>query len=272
MLGAADAVAKAKRDRSNAAIQRTDPTGETVGWDNQIFRYCERGLDPAFWAEPFNALSNAAFLAVALAMFGRLTQLPSGIPRRRRYALYLMVLLVATVSTGSFLFHTFATRWAEIADVAPITGFMVLYLAFALRFWLGLGHGTILSIVIVFLGLSGLLSRVDCVSLPFAAASGVPPGPCLRGTIGYAPALVALVVTGFCIGPRRSAGRSMLIAAATFGCAMTLRWLDQELCLATRIMGVNRGTHALWHLLNALTLAIMLRAAIEAAASSARRS
>ena len=28
---------------------------------DKIFAYCERGLNPGFWAEPLNAISNAAF-------------------------------------------------------------------------------------------------------------------------------------------------------------------------------------------------------------------
>ena len=91
-----------------------------MGWHEQIFRYCERGLDPGFWAEPLNAVSNLAILVVAVAMASRLNQLPPDLPHRRRAALTIMLLLVAAISVGSFLFHTLATRWAEIADVLQI--------------------------------------------------------------------------------------------------------------------------------------------------------
>lgn len=244
-----------------------------MGWHEQIFRYCERGLNPAFWAEPFNAASNLAFLVAAVAMAGRLNELPPDLPRLRRAALALMLLLVAAISVGSFLFHTLATRWAEIADVLPITGFMVLYLAFALRLWMGLGWTTIVCSLVVFLAISGLLSRIDCASLAFVvpdrvAALGIAPGTCFRGTIAYAPALCALLVMGLWIGPRQAAGRTLLIAAATFGCAMTLRRLDQDICPSTAILGAARGTHALWHLLNAVTLGLLLHAAFDAAAVS----
>lgn len=242
-----------------------------MDWHAQIFRYCERGFDPSFWAEPFNALSNAAFLIVALAMSGRVLRLPAAVPRSRRIALSLMVVLVASISVGSFLFHTLATRWAEVADVAPITGFMVLYLVFALRLWFGLSKGVIWSIVAAFLLASALCARVDCASLPFGSAVGVAPGPCFGGTLGYVPALSALLVTGCCIGPRRPAGRALLLAAATFGFAMTARWLDQDMCHATAKWGGRHGTHALWHVLNAVTLAILLRAAFATAPVSASR-
>lgn len=239
--------------------------GAPRGWHEQIFRYCERGLDPAFWAEPFNAASNLAYLAVAFVMLRRLLRLPRDLPRDLRAALSLMVLLVALIAIGSFLFHTLATRWAEIADVGPITAFMVLYTAFALRLWIGLGHGVTLGILIVFLGLSALFARIDCASVPAMAALGAAPGPCLRGSLGYAPALMALVVTGLCIGVRQAPGRALLMAAMTLCDAMMLRWLDQDMCHAAGIIGALRGTHAFWHLLTALTLAILMHAAFEAA-------
>ena len=33
----------------------------------KIFIYCERGQDPSFWAEPLNAVTNAAFILAAIA-------------------------------------------------------------------------------------------------------------------------------------------------------------------------------------------------------------
>jgi hypothetical protein len=44
--------------------------------------------------------------------------------------------------------------------------------------------------------------------------------------------------------------------------SMTFRTLDLELCELTSLGGHLRGTHALWHALNAITLYLLLRAAI----------
>jgi hypothetical protein len=80
----------------------------------RIFAYCERGLDPAFWAEPLNALSNAAFLIAAWWAWRTWRQsLQAG------QAELGLVALLAVIGAGSFLFHTFATRWAALADVIP---------------------------------------------------------------------------------------------------------------------------------------------------------
>ena len=46
--------------------------------------------------------------------------------------IWLTVILFA-VGTGSFLFHTFATVWAAIADTGPIMIFILSYFAISMR-------------------------------------------------------------------------------------------------------------------------------------------
>ena len=78
-----------------------------MAWTDKIFAYCERAGDPAFWAEPFNAISNVAFLIAALAGAVLLVRTPNARERRIEWGL---VLLVTIIGIGSFLFHTYATR------------------------------------------------------------------------------------------------------------------------------------------------------------------
>jgi len=106
-----------------------------VSWWDQVFRYCERGSDPSFWAEPLNAVSNAAFILAAIAAGISYTRRPRNEPAPGVIAL---ILLVFIIGIGSFLFHTFATRWAAMADVIPIGIFMLSYLGYALRSYLKL--------------------------------------------------------------------------------------------------------------------------------------
>ena len=233
-------------------------------WSEQVFRYCERGLDPAFWAEPLNAASNLAFLGVADVMLVRVRNLGPAVPASRRRALTLMAGLVAMVGAGSFLFHTFATRWALTADVLPIFLFMVVYLAFALQVLLGLGRAATTAIIGAFMAATIAASSIACPTLLAGIARGVAE-PCLRGTVGYVPALLALAVTGSLLRQRHPAAPRLLAAAGVFLAAMLLRWLDRDLCAATQVLGAVRGTHALWHLLNAVTLYVLLTVAIEAA-------
>ena len=102
----------------------------------KVFSYCERGLDPSFWAEPVNAITNAAFIIAAILATRGWLQRPAG---ERGAVEGVLILLIYAMGIGSFLFHTYATGWAAIADVAPIGIFMVSYLGFALRRYIGLG-------------------------------------------------------------------------------------------------------------------------------------
>ncbi|HRD75937.1 MAG TPA: hypothetical protein PK264_08360, partial [Hyphomicrobiaceae bacterium] len=52
--------------------------------------------------------------------------------------------------------------------------------------------------------------------------------------------------------------RSMLAAAGVFALSMVMRSADMSLCASWRY-----GTHALWHLLNAATLFLLLRAVLD---------
>ena len=96
-------------------------------WSRQIFNYCERMLNGAFWAEPLNALTNIAFWLAAIAAFILWLRTPG---TERRIFDLLLIILVAIIGTGSFLFHTFATRWSILADTTPIGLFI-----WALRRW-----------------------------------------------------------------------------------------------------------------------------------------
>ncbi|MEZ5818002.1 MAG: ceramidase domain-containing protein [Hyphomicrobiaceae bacterium] len=240
-----------------------------MGWFEHVFNYCERGLDPSFWAEPFNAVSNGAFLVTAGA--GALTLRRSRAPgrepgqgRAERLALWGLVGLVAVIGLGSFLFHTFATRWALIADVAPITVFMVVYLGYALRVFIGLGRWVTGLAVAAFLMVGSGASRLACaVHQAAPGASVAATEPCFNGSLGYVPALVAMVVVGMLAQRKREAAAGKLLAAAVvFVVSVVLRTIDRDVCEATWLLGQVRGTHALWHLLNAVTLWLLLSAAI----------
>jgi hypothetical protein len=233
-----------------------------MSWAEQVFMYCERGLDTSFWAEPFNALSNGAFLAVAIAAGVRLGRAPWGpsSPDGERLVLWGLIGLTASIGIGSFLFHTFATRWALSADVGPITVFMLAYLAYVLRAFLGVGWLAIAAILPTFLLSGSATSAVTCSAAGPAGADE----PCFNGSLGYAPALLSLWVVGL-VAVRRghAAGRTLLMAGAVFLVSAALRTIDRDVCDATHLLGQARGTHALWHALNALTLYLLLKAAIE---------
>ena len=86
------------------------------------------------------------------------------------------------------------------------------------------------------------------------------------------PALAALIVMGLLLKERgHRAAPYLLWAAAVFAVSVTFRSLDMALCSDTVFDGRKIGTHFLWHLLNALTLFLLLRASLEAGAPAAHQ-
>ena len=281
----------------------TEPRGADMHWSQQIFSYCERGLDPRFWAEPLNAVSNVAFIIAAAAamlewrrtsggasardlgllaavmlvslasvmLLGVGTIWASGLlavllaavaiglaaferggrgPSAGELALAILVLVIGI---GSFLFHTYATRWAAVADVAPITMFMIAYLTYAMRRFLGLSWPVTLVGVAVFIGALASAETIRCDGRP-----------CLNGSVGYLPALAVMALIGGWLAARgHGAARWLLWAAAVFVVSLTFRTLDRSLCPATAVFsGRVLGTHFIWHMLNATLLYLLLVAAL----------
>jgi len=211
-----------------------------MDWSAPIDLYCER-TDASFWAEPANALTNAAFLIAAAAAL---------VPWRRQgeragardWPALALIVVVAAVGIGSFVFHTVATRGARLADVIPIAIFIYGYLLLALRRFLHLPAGIAIAIVIAYAAGAQALTRL------------APPGA-LNGSIGYLPALVALIVMARVVrGPAR---RGLELAAMIFTVSLALRTVDLAACETFRL-----GTHFLWHTLNAVVLYVLLRTAV----------
>ncbi|MDX2288348.1 MAG: ceramidase domain-containing protein [Hyphomicrobiaceae bacterium] len=230
------------------ALDRQIPPGT---WHDQIFAYCERGSDAAFWAEPLNALTNAAFLLAALAA---LTLWATRPPENRRAIDLALVALVAVIGVGSFLFHTLANRWAAVADTAPIGLFMLAYLIYALRRFLAAPW------YIVALGLGVFLAAGQQAATLRSAAGTL----ALGGSVAYLPAFAALLIIGLGLAVRRHpAAAYILPGAAVFAASLAFRTLDRQMCPQTFLPTVGTiGTHFLWHVLNGLLLYLLLRAAV----------
>ncbi len=227
--------------------------------NDKIFIYCERGPDPGLWAEPVNAVTNAAFVIAGLATLYLIRRRPS---RERSVAHTVLAVLVVGIGIGSFLFHTHATAWAAIADVAPIGVFMLLYFGVAMRSLLGLPTGWAMALTAAFAACLWAAGRITCGPDGLVQFGG-DGGRCLNGSVGYLPALAAMLAIGGVLALKRHpAVRSLLAAGTIFAVSVTFRTLDQALCAETVIAGAPLGTHFLWHLLNALMLFILMRAVI----------
>jgi hypothetical protein len=225
--------------------------------------YCERGTNEALLAEPVNALSNGAFLLAALAGFFVVLRQPE---EDRNADQFLLPVIVLFIGLGSVAFHLYANSAAQLFDVVPIGVFMLAYLSLALNRFLGVPPATTAFLVIGFAAIVAIVLQVRCgqdfIGFPPADATGVK--PCLNGSLGYLPALAALIVVGLVLSERgHKAAPWLLWAAAIFAVSITLRSLDLALCDKVVIQGRNTGTHAAWHVLNALALFLLIRASLE---------
>lgn len=195
--------------------------------------YCER-LGPDLLAEPLNAVTNLAFLLAALQAWRRAGD---------RLDARLLAALIGLIGLGSGLFHTLATPAAQWCDVLPIGVFQLSFLWLYLRHVRGLGIAACAAWLAAFV-----------LALIVAAPLSAP----LNGSLAYAPALGALTALGVS-HLRRLGDAGLLLAAALFLVSLTARSLDLALCERWPL-----GTHFVWHLLNALLLASLVRLYVRA--------
>ncbi|CUH47071.1 ceramidase domain-containing protein [Ruegeria atlantica] len=205
-----------------------------MDWFQEIDGYCER-LSPAYWAEPINAVTNAAFLIAAFVMWRRVRG--QGMP----LAMVLVVILAA-IGLGSYLFHTHAQVWAAMADVLPILLYILVYI-FAI-------NGDVWHMRPLPAGI------VTALFIPYAAAT-VPlfqlvPG--LGGSAAYAPVPLLILIYAFLLRRRvPDTARGLAIGAMILIASITFRTLDEPICGQ-----IPFGTHFMWHILNALMLGWMI--------------
>ncbi len=198
----------------------------------QIDGYCER-TDFTFWAEPINAVTNAAFILAALWMW-----------RRTEGVLWGRVLCVIlfAIGVGSFLFHTYATVWAAMADTIPIGIFILVYLF--LVHWHVLSMKVWQALVAVLLFFPYAWAVVSVANqLPFFAISNF-----------YWTVPILLFLYGPALWRRYpETARGFVIGGAILSLSITLRSIDEPLCETIPI-----GTHYWWHILNGIMLGWMI--------------
>lgn len=208
--------------------------------------YCER-VDPGFWAEPLNAVTNGAFVLAAWLAW-RLTRAQPG---RTPWATWALIAMLATIGVGSFLFHTLAVTWAMWADVIPIFLYQLLFLVLYTRRVMRLS-----------------VPACGAWVLAFFAASwgfGALPVRWLNGSLSYGSAFVFLAALAVIHwrhpgGPtlqRRREPAALALATGLFALSLTFRSLDMAAC-----SWLSVGTHPLWHLLNAGVLYLSTRALV----------
>ncbi len=207
-----------------------------------IDHYCER-LHPGLLAEPLNAISNAAFFLAAYALWKACKRLSP-----HAWEMKLLIFLVATIGLGSTLFHTFANRLTMLMDVIPIAVFLS-------------GYIVIFLLRIVKCQIVAALAGGFAFFMVSQATWYTPPEYQFNGSIGYMPALAAMIlITLFML---RSKGAAFYLGGlSAFTVSLTLRTLDMQLCGAFPV-----GTHFLWHGFNGLAIYLFVRPLLNAAAT-----
>ena len=203
-----------------------------MDWFAQFDAYCER-TDLTYWSEPINAATNLAFIIAAVIMALRTRgHLPSQI----------LCLILFVIGTGSYLFHTHATAWAALSDVAPIGLFILTYLFLVNLHVLALPRWIALIATAAYLPYAALLVPI-LDSIPFIAISNF-----------YWTVPLLLLAYAFGLRRRKPAiSRGFVTGAAILSLSITVRSLDEILCPAWPI-----GTHFVWHCLNAVMLGYMI--------------
>ena len=198
----------------------------------EIDGFCER-LGPGYWAEPVNAVTNAAFVLAALWMWRR----SAGVPMARSLAVVLFA-----IGVGSYLFHTHAQVWAAIADVVPIAVFILLYLFAVNRDVWGMPLWAALLGTVLF--------------LPYAAVT-IPlwqPVPVYGVSAGYMPVPTLILIYAALLWSRwPQVARGFVIGAGILLLSLTARSVDETLCAQLPL-----GTHFAWHILNGIMLGWMI--------------
>jgi len=206
----------------------------------QVDGYCERvGLE--LWAEPLNALTNLGFLLAAYALGRYLTTIEAQTGARDLQSRALIYILWA-IGLGSLAFHTFATVWAGIADVLPIIIIILAYVYLALRRFFGLPVAAALLGPPALIGMAYIFGQTG-----FAGAT-------------YMPALLGMILLSLAAALRGQSeiGYGLAVSSLVFGVSLGLRTIDEPMCTQIVI-----GTHWAWHVLNALTLYLVIKLHID---------
>lgn len=221
-----------------------------MNWTAAVDIYCER-VGPAFWAEPLNAVSNAAFILAALwAAFEAHKR------KINQPAIWLLIVLATLIGIGSFLFHTFANTWSGFADTIPIWTFVASYTLVSIALVGGAPPRRIAVFVVVAIAIVTVLWLAK--DSPEETRAALQPRSRFNGSEQYLPAVIAMVI--FCVLTqwRRHPIRWWFLAAtATFMVSLSLRTYDIALCNVWPY-----GTHVFWHLLNGAMIALLLQGLI----------
>lgn len=210
----------------------------------QLFINCERirllAEGNQWGVEIINVLTSIPFILVALYLL-RQSRREFG----RNKDIEALAFLIGFIGVGSSLFHTFATIWAVVLDVAPIIVFVFSYVILFVRRIMGQSQKATVLAVAAFLAAN--------IGIRFIFERGA-----LNWTYIFFPTILCLGLMCFYLYRQRHFLRHYVAGSAVFfTLAVIARSVDRNLCGEWEY-----GTHYLWHLFNAVALYLSTRAMI----------
>jgi hypothetical protein len=201
--------------------------------------YCEQPSMSGFF-EPFNTSTNIAFVFAGIFLIIRLTK--RNVLDAR--AIYLSSVLIS-IGIGSFLWHVYRTNLTLMLDSIPIAIFVLSFLFFYLK----LVTKKILELILLFLGFfiyTGILTNLLLQTEFFYFENG--------GAAYFAAITYLIVLQIFNYFKKVKLIRRSLLIVFVFMMSLSFRQFDLVICDNTHLI----GTHFMWHILNSITLYLMI--------------
>lgn len=195
--------------------------------------YCER-LAPGLLGEPFNAITNLAFMIAAIWLW----QVARRNGRDGNWMLRTLVIMLFATGVGSLVFHTFANTLGAILDTVALTLCLLAAILFSARVWLGQAWWM------------AALWPIGMIAASIAMGAIVPVG----GAAYLGPFVTGGLLACLLISRQHPAGRDIAIGICCFVPSFMFRTIDAPVCDA-----IPAGTHFLWHILNACVLGFAIR-------------
>lgn len=165
----------------------------------------------------------------------------------------ILIGLMVAIGIGSGVFHTYATRWAQILDILPILFFQLAFLWLYGRRIINL-HTVTLAVMVVLYIIAAYFGR----QFPHI----------FNGSLIYAPAFILLLLLGIYHYRHVESERNILLwATVVFLISLFFRSIDHTVCTYIPI-----GTHFFWHLFNGLLVYLIFRSLLKNTAINQRSS
>ncbi len=162
-----------------------------------------------------------------------------------------LIILVALIGLGSFIFHTFPSDATIWIDLVPIQLFGLSYFAYIGTKYFRASKVKVFLALIAFF----VVRQYWIVYMPRGA---------IGGGITHIPTLFLLLLCSFLLLFKYKKFSVMLLSACiVYVLALVTRAFDKELSLALPV-----GVHWIWHILTALTASILIYATVRYPAGS----